>query len=75
MPLIDEVLGVGDKEFYGKSNGLLWLDHSGRGPKTRGHRTAMTDEMMRAFAERYGLTVIAQHFRNNHDCISVLQKP
>lgn len=57
-----------------KSSGLLWLDHSGRGEKTVGHRTAMTDQMMRAFAERYGLTVIAQHFRNDHDCISVLQK-
>jgi len=64
-------------DFAGRlaSGGLLWLDHSGRGERTTGHRTAMTDALMAEFAEDNGLKVVAQHFRNDHDCISILEKP
>ena len=55
--------------------GILWLDHSGKGYRERGHRTAMTDALMRDFAESLGLQVVQQYFRNEHDCISVLRKP
>jgi len=48
-----------------KSGGFLWLDHAGRGEKALSHRTAMTDELMREFAERSGLIVTKQYFRNN----------
>ncbi len=57
-----------------RSGGLLWLDHAGRG-ENDGHRTAMTDEIMREFAEDNGLKLVAQHFRNESDCISVMEKP
>ena len=74
--MLPEIIERYVKEFAQKlkSSGLLWLDHSGRGAKTSGHRTAMTEALMRAYAKRYGLAVVAQHYRNNHDCISVLQK-
>lgn len=57
-----------------KSGGLCWLDHSGKGYREIGHRTAMTDEMMRQFAAKRDFEVLNQYFRNDHDCISVLRK-
>lgn len=54
--------------------GLAWIDHSGKGKREAGNRTAMTDAVMRDFAAEAGLAVEAQHFRNEHDCISVLRK-
>ena len=57
-----------------KKEGIVWLDHSGKGKKKLGHRTSMTAEKMVEFAEEYGFEIIAQHFRNEHDCISVLKK-
>ncbi len=58
-----------------RPGGILWMDHSGKGIKEEGHRTAMTDALMREFAAEASLRVVAQPFRNDHDCISVLQKP
>ncbi len=58
-----------------RPGGLIWLDHSGKGHKDLGHRTEMTDEKMKLFASRFGLLLIAQHYRNDHDCISVLKRP
>lgn len=54
--------------------GIIWLDHSGKGEKDIGHRTNMTDFKIAEIATKNGLSVIAQHFRNSHDCISVLSK-
>lgn len=54
--------------------GIIWLDHSGKGEKDIGHRTDMTDLKITEIAMKNGLSVIAQHFRNSHDCISVLSK-
>lgn len=54
--------------------GCIWLDHSGGGARESGHRTNMTDKKMADFAAMYGLTVVAQNFRNDHDCITVLTK-
>lgn len=58
-----------------KSGGFLWLDHSGKGMKQHGHRTAMTPQIMADFAQGVGLGVESQVFRNDHDCVSVLKKP
>jgi SAM-dependent methyltransferase len=55
--------------------GLAWLDHSGRGAKKVGHRTAMTAELMVEFASASGLEVVDQRFRNSWDCVSVLRYP
>jgi ubiquinone/menaquinone biosynthesis C-methylase UbiE len=54
--------------------GIIWIDHSGRGERELGHRTAMTDKLMMEYASEFGLKVITQRFRNDHDCISILQK-
>lgn len=53
-------------------DGLIWLDHSGKGQRDQGHRTDMTDERMRSIAGSNGLEVRSQSFRNDWDCISVL---
>ncbi|MEQ8822584.1 MAG: class I SAM-dependent methyltransferase [Sumerlaeia bacterium] len=58
-----------------RPGGLAWLDHSGKGVRESGRRTAMTAEKMQEFAAELGLEVVAQHFRNDHDSISVLRKP
>jgi SAM-dependent methyltransferase len=58
-----------------KAGGRIWLDHSGKGMKQHGHRTDMTPEKMAGFASAAGLDVVAQTFRNDHDCISVLARP
>ena len=55
--------------------GKAWLDHSGKGQRNSGARTAMTAELMVEFASEAGLTVKDQVFRNGWDCISVLGKP
>lgn len=55
--------------------GLLWFDTSGNGEREPGHRTDMTAERMVELAEKAGLDVLAQHFRNDWDCISVLRRP
>jgi hypothetical protein len=57
-----------------ESGGTLWLDHSGKGAKESGHRTDMTDEMMKQYGVEAGLTLLKQTFRNDHDCISVFSK-
>ena len=54
--------------------GTAWLDHSGKGQRDRGARTAMTAELMAEFASEAGLVVRDQVFRNGWDCISVLGK-
>lgn len=58
-----------------RPGGFVWLDHSGRGARASGHRTAMTAELMVDFAEKAGLHVESQEFRNGWDCISVLRRP
>jgi SAM-dependent methyltransferase len=55
--------------------GIAWLDHSGKGEREQGHRTPMTDALMREFAESAGLEVVSQRMRNPWDCISVLRRP
>ena len=52
--------------------GIMWLDHSGKGAREFGHRTDMTPVKMAEYGERYGLGIIAQVFRNEHDCISIM---
>lgn len=54
--------------------GFAWLDHSGKGRREGGHRTAMTAELMVAFAEVAGLSVVSQIYRNSWDCVSVLRR-
>lgn len=54
--------------------GFAWLDHSGKGMRKAGHRTAMTAELMVKFAEAVGLSVVSQTYRNDWDCISVLRR-
>jgi len=56
-----------------RSDGVLWLDHSGKGETESGHRSAMTPDSMREIAARAGLTVVDQTFRNGWDCVSVLR--
>ena len=53
--------------------GFAWLDHSGKGRREGGHRTAMTAELMVDFAEAAGLSVVSQIYRNDWDCVSVLR--
>jgi len=53
-------------------NGIVWVDHSGKGLSERGCRSDMTKEKMAAIAEKNGLFVAAQSFRSPTDCISVL---
>jgi SAM-dependent methyltransferase len=55
--------------------GTAWLDHSGKGKRSSGARTAMTAELMVEFADGAGLAVKDQVFRNDWDCITVLTKP
>ncbi len=54
--------------------GIMWLDHSGKGAREVGHRTAMTDGLMVEIGERAGLVLLEQRFRNDHDCITVFTK-
>lgn len=54
-------------------SGFAWLDHSGKGLREAGHRTAMTDELMVEFAEAAGLSVVSQRYRNQWDCVSILR--
>jgi hypothetical protein len=55
--------------------GLMWLDHSGKGSREIGHRTNMDDRQMREIGESANLELIDQTFRNDHDCITVFKKP
>lgn len=54
-------------------SGFAWLDHSGRGQRESGHRTDMSAQKMVHLADNAGLRMIAQLFRNDWDCISVLR--
>lgn len=54
--------------------GLLWLDHSGKGIRETGHRTDMNPEKMAEFGASHGLIVVAQQFRNDHDCVTVFRR-
>jgi SAM-dependent methyltransferase len=58
-----------------RPGGMLWLDHSGKGAKEAGHRTDMTAGRMAEIAAAVGCDVVSQEFRNNWDCISVIQRP
>jgi len=55
--------------------GILFIDHSGKGIKSPGFRTAVTAEMAKSWVENFGLALRAQIFRNNHDCITVASRP
>jgi 2-polyprenyl-3-methyl-5-hydroxy-6-metoxy-1,4-benzoquinol methylase len=55
-------------------NGILWLDHSGKGARELGHRTDMTAEKMANFGATHGLILVEQRFRNDHDCVSIFRK-
>lgn len=65
------VLQMAEKMTVG---GLAWLDHSGKGKRETGSRTAMTAELMVSFADEAGLGVVDQTFRNDWDCISLLER-
>jgi SAM-dependent methyltransferase len=58
-----------------RPGGLLWLDHSGKGAKSVGHRTDMTADRMATIAAAVGCEVVSQEFRNDWDCISVIRRP
>jgi 2-polyprenyl-3-methyl-5-hydroxy-6-metoxy-1,4-benzoquinol methylase len=58
-----------------RPGGIMWLDHSGKGAKSHGHRTDMTVIRMAEIAVAVGCNVISQRFRNEWDCISVIQRP
>jgi len=58
-----------------KPGGRAWIDHSGRGVRQTGCRTAMTDTKMRTLVEAHGLRVMGQVFRNDWDCITIMEKP
>jgi SAM-dependent methyltransferase len=58
-----------------RPGGILWLDHSGKGEKSVGHRTDMTADRMAEIAAGAGCEVVSQVYRNNWDCISVIQRP
>jgi len=55
------------------SDGFIWLDHSGRGQRDRGHRTDVTADSMAGYAAAASLELASQEFRNDWDCISVLR--
>jgi cyclopropane fatty-acyl-phospholipid synthase-like methyltransferase len=55
-------------------SGILFVDHSGKGIKTSGFRTATTDKMAQKWVEDSGLVLLDQHFRNDHDCITIARK-
>jgi SAM-dependent methyltransferase len=55
------------------AGGRLWLDHSGKGKREKGHRTDMTDQKMAILAQKHGYEVLSQSYRNDHDCVSVLE--
>lgn len=55
--------------------GVIWFDTSGKGQKDQGRRTAVTSDDMREWAHQLGLELVAQHFRNDWDCITVARKP
>jgi SAM-dependent methyltransferase len=54
--------------------GVLWLDHSGKGPKEIGHRTDMTAQRMVEIGVSHGLALVEQRFRNDHDCVTVFRR-
>lgn len=54
--------------------GIMWLDHSGKGPRELGHRTDMTPEKMARYGLACGLRLVEQRFRNDHDCITVFRR-
>jgi SAM-dependent methyltransferase len=56
-----------------EGEGLIWFDHSGKGERAEGHRSAVTAEYIRDISRDLGLRVNTQHWRNEWDCISVLQ--
>jgi SAM-dependent methyltransferase len=58
-----------------RPGGVVWLDHSGKGAKSVGHRTDMTAVRMAEIAATVGCHVLSQQFRNDWDCISVIQRP
>ena len=65
---------VSQFESHLTDGGMAWIDHSGKGARSSGNRTAMTAAKMRALASKYGLTVTKQIMRNDWDCITVMEK-
>lgn len=55
-------------------NGILFIDHSGRGAKKEGFRTNVTAELAASWVLQNNLVLLAQPFRNNHDCVTIAQK-
>lgn len=65
------------REFHSRlvEGGIVWLHHSASGERKEGHRTAMTDSLMRQFAEQCGYDTAAQYYLGSgKDCISVLRR-
>jgi SAM-dependent methyltransferase len=58
-----------------RPNGIIWLDHSGRGAREKGKRSSVTAELVAGRADELALEVVDQIWRNDWDCISVLRKP
>lgn len=56
------------------NNGIIWIDHSGKGFKKSGHRTEMDYILIEKIGKKYNLALVKQHFRNDHDCISIFKK-
>lgn len=52
-------------------NGILFIDHSGKGESNSGHRTNVFAEDAAKWIQKIGLTLISQPFRNEHDCITI----
>lgn len=55
-------------------NGVLFIDHSGKGEKKLGHRTNVFSDEAMAWVDKFGLTLHNQLFRNDHDCITIAVK-
>jgi SAM-dependent methyltransferase len=57
-----------------RPGGIIWFDHSGKGAKQAGKRSAVTASLVEDWAREAAVEVVDQHFRNDWDCISVLRK-
>jgi SAM-dependent methyltransferase len=58
-----------------RPDGIIWLDHSGKGARKAGKRSSVTAELVVGWADELGLATVDQIWRNDWDCISVLRKP
>ena len=55
-------------------DGLIWLDTSGKGQRSKGRRTAVTASLISEWGQGCGLTLVDQRFRNDWDCISIFTR-